>query len=73
MKLSVDEAGKLGGLAVLSKQGRIHFVEIGRKGQRAMRARYPNMASVWGKRGGRPKKLNLLEAGRATINSQKGD
>jgi hypothetical protein len=72
MKLGVDEAGKLGGLTVLAKKGRIHFVEIGKKGQRVMRARYPNMASVWGKRGGRPKKLNLLEAGRTTLDSQKG-
>jgi hypothetical protein len=56
---TVQEAGRLGGLTVLIKYGRCHFAEIGIKGQKAMRSKYPNMASVWGKLGGRPKKVNL--------------
>ena len=53
---SVSEAGRKGGLTVLQKKGRNFFIEIGRKGQRVMRKRYPNMASEWGKKGGRPRK-----------------
>jgi general stress protein YciG len=57
--LTVREAGKLGGLTLLLKHGKSHFTEIGRKGQMATRAKYPEMASAWGKLGGRPRKLNL--------------
>jgi len=57
--LSVKEAGRLGGLRVLQKRGRAYFAEIGRKGQVIMRQKYSNMASEWGKLGGRPKKLAL--------------
>jgi general stress protein YciG len=57
--LTVREAGRLGGLAVLLKHGKCHLAEIGRKGQEATRTKYPGMASVWGKMGGRPKKFNL--------------
>ena len=56
---TVREAGRRGGLAVLRKYGRRFFVETGRKGQAAMRERYPNMASEWGKKGGRPRKPHL--------------
>jgi len=59
MIISVVEAGRKGGLKVLSKRGRAFYSEIGRKGQQAMRQKYPNMASDWGKLGGRPKKLTL--------------
>ena len=58
---SVREAGRLGGQAVLKRKGKAYFVNIGRLGQIAMRQKYPNMASVWGKKGGRPKKPNLEE------------
>lgn len=61
MGISVNEAGRRGGLAVFRHRGRRFFAEIGRKGQRAMRARYPNMAQKWGKLGGRPKKPKLKE------------
>jgi hypothetical protein len=54
--LTVRDAGRLGGLAVLHKYGRSHFVQIGGEGQKTMRCRYPNMASIWGRRGGRPRK-----------------
>jgi hypothetical protein len=61
MSLTVAEAGKLGGLKLLEIRGRNHFVVIGRKGQEAMRQKYPCMATEWGKLGGRPKKLTLIE------------
>jgi len=54
--VTVSEAGRKGGLSVLQKRGRNFFKEIGRKGQETMRKRYPNMASEWGKKGGRPRK-----------------
>ncbi len=57
--LSVREAGRRGGLAVLRKYGKGYFAEIGKMGQEAMRTRYPNKASAWGKQGGRPKKLEI--------------
>ena len=56
---TVNEAGRKGGLALLSKRGRKHFAEIGKKGQEVLIKRYPGMASKWGKKGGRPKKNNL--------------
>jgi general stress protein YciG len=58
-KITVQEAGRRGGLSVLANRGREHFVAIGKKGQEALRERYPNMAKEWGKRGGRPRKHNL--------------
>jgi hypothetical protein len=54
--ISVQEAGKMGGISLLQKRGKIYFSEIGKKGQKAMRIRYPDMAKEWGKKGGRPKK-----------------
>ena len=66
------EAGRQGGLAVLRARGRNYFVSIGKLGQAAMRAKYPNMASQWGKKGGRPKKHALSDAGEATQNDKKG-
>jgi len=59
--LTVQEAGRLGGLKVLGDRGRAHFAEIGKRGQQAMRRKYPCMAANWGKLGGRPKKPNLGE------------
>jgi hypothetical protein len=60
--LTVQEAGQLGGRATLQRRGRPHFAEIGKRGQELMRQRYPNMASVWGGKGGRPRKMNLGES-----------
>jgi hypothetical protein len=57
--LTVREAGRLGGLTLLLKHGKSHFTKIGQKGQRVTRAKYPDMASAWGKLGGRPRKPNL--------------
>jgi len=64
MGISVELAGKMGGLALLNKRGRDHFSDIGRKGQRVMRSKYPHMAAKWGKLGGRPKKLSLEDVGK---------
>ena len=61
--LTVREAGRLGGLAVLNKRGRAYFAKIGQIGQKAMRRKYPNRACEWGKLGGRPRKLNLSDMG----------
>jgi hypothetical protein len=61
MTLTVTEAGRRGGLRLLQTRGRDHFVVIGKKGQEAMRERYPNMATAWGKRGGRPRKPTLAQ------------
>ena len=61
MGITVNEAGRRGGLAVFRTRGQQFFAEIGRKGQQAMRARYPDMAQKWGKLGGRPKKPRLEE------------
>lgn len=57
--MTVDEAGRKGGLALLSKRGKKHFAEIGKKGQEIAKKRYPGMASTWGKKGGRPRKNNV--------------
>ena len=59
MSITVAEAGRKGGLTVLNRRGRAFYSKIGKKGQHAMRQKYPSMASEWGKLGGRPKKLTL--------------
>lgn len=61
MRITVVEAGRLGGLALLRNRGRAYFATIGKKGQRITRNRYPAMASQWGKLGGRPRKPKLSE------------
>jgi len=57
--ITTSEAGRRGGLALLSERGTKHFAEIGKKGQEVMKKRYPGMASTWGKKGGRPRKNNI--------------
>jgi hypothetical protein len=59
MSVTVAEAGRRGGLNLFQTRGRDYFAVIGKKGQEAMRRKYPNMASAWGRRGGRPKKPTL--------------
>jgi len=59
MSITVNEAGKKGGLSVLRNRGRQFFTKIGKQGNLAMRHKYPNMASEWGKLGGRPRKPKL--------------
>ncbi len=64
MAITVNEAGRRGGLTALKNHGREFFAEIGRRGQKAMRAKYPDSASEWGKKGGRPRKFDLNNTGR---------
>ncbi len=59
MAVTVNEAGRKGGLTVLRNHGRAFYSRIGRIGQAVMRQRYPGMATVWGRKGGRPKKISL--------------
>ena len=54
--ITVNQAGSVGGLALLAKRGKEHLSKIGKKGQEKLRKRYPGMASEWGKKGGRPRK-----------------
>jgi hypothetical protein len=61
MSLTVNEAGRRGGLNLFQTRGRDYFAAIGKKGQEAMRRKYPGMASAWGRTGGRPKKPALGE------------
>ena len=56
---TVVEAGRKGGLALLSKRGTKHFAVIGKKGQEVMKKRCPGMASTWGKKGGRPRRNSI--------------
>jgi hypothetical protein len=62
-ELTVREAGRQGGLMVLTKYGHLHFSKIGKKGQESLRNQYPGMARVWGAKGGRPRKPNLDNMG----------
>jgi hypothetical protein len=59
MGMSVEEAGRKGGLTTLNRKGHEFFSSIGKKGQKTLRFKYPGMASAWGKLGGRPKKPTL--------------
>lgn len=61
MTISVVEAGRIGGLTVLRTRGPQFYSKIGRKGQEAMRRKHPDMASEWGKKGGRPRKATLAK------------
>jgi general stress protein YciG len=72
MSISVNEAGRKGGLTILRKKGRELFSNIGRKGQAAMLAKYPGMASTWGKKGGRPKKMALNDYMGEQVEYEKG-
>ena len=72
MGITVEEAGRRGGLALLRNRGRAHFAQIGKKGQLTMRREYPGMAHEWGKKGGRPRKLKLDNGGEGAKNSMKG-
>ena len=57
--MTVQEAGRKGGLTLVGKKDHAYFVSLGEKGQKVLRERYPDMAKEWGKKGGRPKKKGL--------------
>lgn len=61
MEISVREAGRRGGLANLQKFGSQYFVRIGKLGGLRTKALHGHRYAEWGKRGGRPKKINLTE------------
>jgi hypothetical protein len=61
LSISVIEAGRKGGLSLLHKRGIEYFSSIGRKGQQAMRRRFPGKAQEWGRKGGRPRKHSLVD------------
>jgi hypothetical protein len=59
--ISCADAGRNGGLATLARYGVNHFRNAGIKGQMALSERYSTKdRSTWGKKGGRPKKQELL-------------
>jgi hypothetical protein len=63
-RLTVSEAGRLGGLSTLSRYGLDHYRKAGRKGQSALNARFGKTQRVlWGSKGGRPKKLKSIDIG----------
>jgi hypothetical protein len=73
MKITVNEAGRFGGLKTLGLKGREFYSQIGKKGQISLRIKYPNMASRWGKMGGRPKKLDIFQLGGLMVKDKKED
>jgi hypothetical protein len=71
MGMRVEEAGRMGGLSLLRKRGRHYFAGIGKKGQAAMRLKYPDMGREWGRAGGRPRKSKLLELREEAVHHQR--
>jgi general stress protein YciG len=57
--LTVQEAGKRGGLTTLENQGRDFFSQIGRKGGKRTAQLYRGLLSEFGKKGGRPRQPTL--------------
>ncbi|GBD10764.1 hypothetical protein HRbin23_00410 [bacterium HR23] len=60
-EMTVREAGRRGGLALVQKYGRTYLSLIGRKGGKATARKYKDLLREWGKRGGRPRKGRLEE------------
>ena len=59
-KLTVKEAGRLGGLTTLARHGLAHYREAGRKGQAKFSAQFEKaQRRRWGLTGGRPKRHGL--------------
>ena len=64
VKLSVKDAGRLGGLTTLARHGLDHYREAGRKGQAKLAARFGKaQRRRWGSMGGRPRKRRLNHMG----------
>ena len=62
-QLSVSEAGARGGRATLRNKGIGFFSKIGRKGGRRTAELYHDMLAEFGRRGGRPTRPSLEDAG----------
>jgi len=57
-QLTVQEAGRLGGLTTLNLHGKAHFAEAGKKGQKTLAAKSDTtQRRLWGAMGGRPQRL----------------
>jgi hypothetical protein len=64
VKLTVKEAGRLGGLTTLARYGLAHYREAGRKGQAKLAARCGQaQRCLWGAMGGRPRRIKLANMG----------
>ena len=61
MNMSVEEAGRRGGIRNSEKFNKQHFINIGRIGGLRTKSLYADKYSQWGKKGGRPRKVNLGE------------
>lgn len=59
MSMSVQQAGRKDGLATKDRHGLSFLREIGKKGGQITSIRYQDKYSIWGKMGGRPRKISL--------------
>ncbi|MFQ6121968.1 MAG: hypothetical protein ACE5LA_02785 [Dehalococcoidales bacterium] len=63
-QLTVQEAGRFGGLATLRRHGIDHYRRAGRKGQAKLAARFGKaQRRRWGAMGGRPKRVRFTNMG----------
>jgi len=61
--MSVKEAGRRGGKATLQRYGMDFYREIGKKGGKRTSELYRELLKEFGKKGGRPRRPSLDEAG----------
>jgi len=59
--ITCREAGKKGGLTLVQKRGHTHLSRIGKLGGLKTKQLHGHCYQEWGRRGGRPRKLNLQE------------
>ena len=61
--ITAREAGARGGRSTLERRGIGFFQQIGRKGGRRTAELYSELLREFGRRGGRPRRPNLLDTG----------
>ena len=61
--ITAREAGARGGRSTLERRGVGFFQQIGRKGGRRTTELYGELLKEFGRRGGRPRRPNLLDTG----------
>ncbi len=61
--ITTREAGARGGRSTLERRGVGFFQQIGRKGGRRTAELYGKLLKEFGRRGGRPRRPNLLDTG----------
>jgi len=71
-KVTVQEAGRLGGRATLDNQGAEFFKRIGKKGGQRTKELYGDLLAEFGKRGGRPPRPGLQESPGEESSAKKG-